>query len=120
MWRVASSFVAPAMVGLASCAAAACGLEPAVFADEPQAAQPAKGAPRGPSPAERDARLTKENYDKIQPGMTRDEVLALLGPFNSLAGSGRDWKLGWHPRDKRGQQIEVHLHDGKVTSKHST
>jgi HEAT repeat protein len=107
-------------IGLAIRAAVGGGAEMDFSADEPPAGQTAKGASRRPSPSEHDALLTRENYDKIQPGMTREELTALLGPFSSSAGSGKDWKLTWRPRGTKNQEIEIHLHDGQVTTKHST
>jgi HEAT repeat protein len=67
-----------------------------------------------------ESRLTHENYDKIQLGMSREEVKEILGPNQSSAGSGTNWTLTWHVGADRTHHIEIHFSDGRVASKHST
>ena len=97
---------------------AAAGEEPQQQPKPAPATKPSK-SPR-PAPPKQPDLLTEENYNKIQTGMTRAEVAAVLGPQASSAGSGKAWKLVWRPRGTKGQEISIQFHDGKVTSKQST
>ena len=48
-------------------------------------------------PQDRGAKITEENADKIQPGMTRDKVIAILGiePGNYLTKPETGFRLGF-------------------------
>ena len=76
-------------------------------------------AVKTPPPDNSAAAVTKENFDKIAKGMTKDEVVKLLGPAGEES-SVMDPKgvkvafLKWKDGDKR---LEVVLNDDKVMDK---
>jgi HEAT repeat protein len=76
---------------------------------------------RAAAPDAREAKLTAENYVKIQPGMTAAEVKEILGPPRSTATSGfnHDMTMTWFLSGERGHKLEVHFTNGVVVSKFS-
>jgi hypothetical protein len=71
------------------------------------------------APAE-SPQLTRENFDRVTAGMTKVQVIEILGKNRSSVSSGGDVTLGWHFPNDAGHRAEVHFKDGVVVSKHSS
>jgi len=63
--------------------------------------------------------LTAENFDKVENGMSAEQVHALLGKAPSGMGKKGDWTEVWHGKDRK-EEIQVHYKDGVVDRKHSS
>jgi HEAT repeat protein len=62
--------------------------------------------------------LTAENYAKVQPGMTRDEVYRILGAARySSQTSANEMTFGWRLKNDSKHKVEVRFRNGVVTSK---
>lgn len=70
--------------------------------------------------------LTAENFARVRPGMTRDEVRRLLGKPATIvvfAGKGEevwDWKLPALPATISHFNVHFGIHDGRVTTTSKT
>jgi HEAT repeat protein/outer membrane protein assembly factor BamE (lipoprotein component of BamABCDE complex) len=85
------------------------------------AAKPAAPAGKAPALTPADEKLTSENYDKIKPGMTKDEVEEILGKsksggHDSSGNAFADWPL----KTDRKHKITVNYKNGVVVSKSTT
>jgi len=77
-----------------------------------------------PTDAEKDARLTRANYEQVHYGMTVEEVTAILGPpggssTNVGTVNGRPYNhkgMMWRKSDYS-VTIRIKFNDGKVSSK---
>src|SRR5262249_27212961 len=73
--------------------------------------------PGGVNPPGADpAKVTRANYDRIQNGMTENEVTNILGPPSTSSGVPDPRILQWNGPDKN-PLITLHLHGGKVAGK---
>jgi HEAT repeat protein len=79
----------------------------------------ADAAPAKPAPRPGEEKLTQEHFDQIQDGMTKAQVLEILGNNRSSATQGKDVTLGWYFSGDGLHRAEVHFKDGVVISKHS-
>jgi hypothetical protein len=86
--------------------------------------RPLPGKDKPPTPSKDnpppESPLTQENYEKIKPGMSGEEVKAILGLWQSGGGAGKEWQGSWYDRKAPAGKIVVHFYDGKVVSKSST
>jgi HEAT repeat protein len=76
---------------------------------------------RPAAPSARDAKLTAENYAKIEPGMSVAQVKEILGPPRSTvtSGSSHDMTMTWFLSEERGHKLEIRFTSGVVVSKFS-
>jgi hypothetical protein len=65
------------------------------------------------------ALLTKENFDRIQNGLTTEEAKAILGKPSGGMGTAKDWTSTWYSPDRK-SKIEVHFTDKIVDRKSTT
>jgi HEAT repeat protein len=72
-----------------------------------------------PKPKPGDERLTRDNFDRIKVGMSKAEVVEILGPNRSSASQGNSSSLGWYFSGDGQHKAEVHFKDGRVVSKSS-
>jgi HEAT repeat protein len=94
---------------------------PAKPEEKPGTAKLGAGAAGPKTAAKRfESQLTQENFERITKGMTKDEVLAILGANRSSASQGSSMRLGWYFSGDAAHKAEVQFADGKVVSKHSS
>jgi HEAT repeat protein len=79
----------------------------------------ADAAPAKPAVHPGEEKLTQEHFDQINEGMTKPQVLEILGNNRSSASQGKDVTLGWYFSGDGLHRAEVHFKDGIVISKHS-
>jgi HEAT repeat protein len=63
--------------------------------------------------------LTRENYEKVAPGMSLEEVRAILGKSNSIHSKGSS-RVHVYLGKKKEERIEISLKNSKVESKNSS
>jgi len=80
----------------------------------------AAAAPAKPAPRPGEEKLTQEHFEEIKTGMTKAEVIEILGNNRSSATQGGSSTLGWYFSGDSSHKAEVHFKDGISTSKHST
>lgn len=83
---------------------------------------------RGEAEPEPNAKVTKANYEKIELGMSPDEVKSILGDSWKISQTGnlemkgvgvaaiREWSAG----KGSGKSVELGFKDGKVAAKNAT
>lgn len=67
------------------------------------------------------ADLSREAYDRVQPGMSYGEVASILGSEGRMTSQARgvvtyEWRMG-SPVEGRGTVLQVRFRDGRVVDK---
>ena len=116
---IAPDTTAPATTAPATAAPATTAPGATAEAEPPPSSPPAHARKEKPKP--NDALLTFENYNKIQPGLTRAEVEAILGGYRWFEQkSSSKHEYGWHVDGDNKHVIKVDFEKGVVVSKSTT